>query len=338
MADATQHTFKAKDPEWDRSLRPRSLAEFRGQPDIIERLRISIKAAKMRNEPLGHSLFHGPPGLGKTSLAHIIANEMGGDLIVTSGPAITKAADLAGLLTSLKEGDLLFIDEIHRLSRVIEEYLYPAIEDFSIDLMLDSGPSARSVKITLNRFTLIGATTRVGDLTSALRSRFHSISRLEPYSLEVMQGILQQSSQKLGFSLEDSAAKILAERSRSVPRLGNNLLRWIRDYHQAEGGGIRIETDRIEAALSLLGVDHFGLDHSDRKLLFTLFAVHPTPMGLSTLATLLNETGRTVEEVLEPPLLALGFLERSQRGRQLTLAGLDYLKSHKKTKQTIGYA
>lgn len=317
------------DPDFDRSLRPPNLEEFFGQKELVERLKISIKAAKMRKEPLGHSLFHGPPGLGKTSLSHIVAKEMGGDLIVSSGPAISKAGDLAGILTSLKEGDLLFIDEIHRLSRVVEEYLYPAIEDFSIDLMLDSGPSARSVKIQLSRFTLIGATTRIGDLSAPLRSRFTALYRLEPYDLVSMRYILKRSSKKLGIELSDPCFDLVAKRCRSIPRLGNHWLRWIRDVYQAQGYP-NMELEDVEKALEMAGIDEYGLTPSDRRLLEILWKQYPKPIGLSTLAVLLDETVKTIEEILETPLLSLGFIDRSPRGRQLTNAGIRYLENSKK--------
>ncbi len=315
-----------KQSPFDHALRPKNLREFVGHKEIIDRLKIFIQAAKERKDPLGHTLLYGPAGLGKTSLAHIIKEELGVEMVITSGPLLEKAKDLAGILTSLKEGDILFIDEIHRLSRVVEEYLYPALENFSLDLLLDSGPSARSINIQLNRFTLVGATTRFGDLTSPLRSRFQFTARLDYYSLQDLTSIVQFAAKKIDVHIEKSLAKLIAERSRGTPRLANNLLRWLRDYIVVCNKGVWNEAG-ILAGTEKLGIDLIGLDAFDRRLLEIIYVQHNGgPVGVSNLAASLGEEVATIEEVLEPHLIALGLLKRTQRGRELTPEGIKHIQ------------
>lgn len=318
-------TLTKQDTQFDNSLRPSSLAEFIGQPKLKERLNIYIGAAKMRSEPLGHALFYGPPGLGKTTLAKIVAAQMGTKLTMTSGPAIEKPGDLAGILTSLEEGDILFIDEIHRLSRAIEEYLYSAMEDFSLDLMLDSGANARSVRITLNRFTLVGATTRLGLLTNALRSRFGFVTRLDYYPIEELEKIASRTSNILCMPLEKEAATAVAKRSRGAPRICNNLLRWVRDYAQMQEEKTISQSSAIKA-LEMLAIDHLGLDEMDKKMLETIIGhFDGGPVGLNTLATSLGEDSATIEEVHEPFLVMQGFIKRTLRGREATQMAYKHL-------------
>lgn len=316
-------------PKIDHALRPKKLDEFLGNKDVVERLKIFICAAIERKEPLGHVLLYGPPGLGKTSLAHIIKEEMGVDILITSGPLLEKAKDLAGMLTSLKEKDILFIDEIHRLSKPVEEYLYPAMEDFSLDLMLDSGPSARSVKIELPKFTLVGATTRFGDLTAPLRSRFQLVTRLELYSLEDLSEVVRFTARKMGIELPSTLAQLIAERSRGTPRLAGNLLRWLRDYITVRNHGIWDEQG-VKEGMKKLGLDLFGLDPFDRRLLEIIYDQHKGgPVGISNLAASLGEDIATIEEVLEPHLITLGLLKRTSKGRELTAKGLEHIKNCK---------
>lgn len=318
-----------EETKFNHALRPKNLTEFVGHQEVVERLKIFIQAAKERKEPLGHSLLYGPAGLGKTSLAHIIKEEMGVNMVVTSGPLLEKAKDLAGILTSLEEGDILFIDEIHRLSRVVEEYLYPALENFSLDLLLDSGPSARSINIQLHKFTLVGATTRFGDLTSPLRSRFQLISRLDYYSLEDLSHVVCFSANKIGIDLPLKLGRLIAERSRGTPRLANNLLRWLRDYISVCNQGIWDESG-VRAGLVKLGIDLYGLDSFDRRLLEIIYIQHNGgPVGISNLAASLGEEIATIEEVLEPHLIALGLLRRTPRGRELTPQGLAHIEKIK---------
>ncbi|MFZ4773555.1 MAG: Holliday junction branch migration DNA helicase RuvB [Chlamydiia bacterium] len=326
MQEDPLHTFNEKQTPFDHALRPKNLQEFVGHQEIVDRLKIFIRAAIERKEPLGHTLLYGPAGLGKTSLAHIIKEELGVDMVITSGPLLEKAKDLAGILTSLKEGDILFIDEIHRLSRVVEEYLYPALENFSLDLLLDSGPSARSINIQLNRFTLVGATTRFGDLTSPLRSRFQLISRLDYYTLKDLTEVVRFSAKKIGIQLDSPLAKLIAERSRGTPRLANNLLRWLRDFISVCNQGVWDEKG-LRAGMKKLGIDHIGLDPFDRRLLEIIYLQHNGgPVGVSNLAASLGEEIATIEEVLEPHLIALGLLKRTQRGRELTAKGVAHMK------------
>lgn len=320
------------DQEIDKVLRPKYLADFSGQPAIVENLEVFIQAAKLRKEPLDHVLLHGPPGLGKTTLAHIIANEMGVGFKVTSGPVLDKPGDLAGLLTNLGEGDVLFIDEIHRLSPVVEEYLYSAMEDYLIDILIDTGPNARSVQINLNPFTLIGATTRSGLLTSPLRARFGINSRLEYYDSKTLTSIVERSSGLLNISIDEDAAFKIASRSRGTPRIANALLRRVRDFAQIKGTG-SIDDAITEFALKALNVDANGLDEMDIRILKVIIdKFNGGPVGLSTIATAIGENTGTLEEVYEPFLIQEGFLMRTPRGRKATE------RSYKHLGRDIGFS
>ncbi len=306
------------DLEFENSIRPRELGAFNGQDKTVENLRIFIKAALLRGESLDHVLLHGPPGLGKTTLAGIIATEMGATLRVTSGPVLDKPGDLAGLLTNLASGDVLFIDEIHRLSPIIEEYLYSAMEDYRIDIVLDKGPSARSIQIELNPFTLIGATTRSGLLTSPLRARFGIQCHLEYYDAGVLKGIVKRSAGILGIGTDDDAAEEIALRSRGTPRIANSLLRRVRDFAMVKGGG-RIDLPITRVALGALNIDARGLDTMDNRILGTIIEkFRGGPVGLGTIATAVGEEPGTIEEVYEPFLIKEGFLKRTPRGREAT--------------------
>ena len=320
------------DQEIDKVLRPKYLADFSGQPAIVENLEVFIQAAKLRKEPLDHVLLHGPPGLGKTTLAHIIANEMGVGFKVTSGPVLDKPGDLAGLLTNLGEGDVLFIDEIHRLSPVVEEYLYSAMEDYVIDILIDTGPNARSVQINLNPFTLIGATTRSGLLTRPLRARFGINSRLEYYDSKTLTSIVERSSGLLNISIDEDAAFKIASRSRGTPRIANALLRRVRDFAQIKGTG-SIDDAITEFALKALNVDANGLDEMDIRILKVIIdKFNGGPVGLSTIATAIGENAGTLEEVYEPFLIQEGFLMRTPRGRKATE------RSYKHLGRDIGFS
>lgn len=313
------------DVEFDRVLRPKQFDDFTGQPKVVENLGIFVKATKERNEPLDHVLLHGPPGLGKTTLANIIANELEVNFTVTSGPVLDKPGDLAGLLTNLEEGDVLFIDEIHRLSPVIEEYLYSAMEDFVIDIMIDSGPNARTVQISLNPFTLIGATTRSGLLTAPLRARFGINSRLQYYNAKTLTLIVQRSCDLLDITIKDDAAYEIASRSRGTPRIANALLRRVRDFAQIKGTGV-IDLKITDIALEALNVDKNGLDEMDNKILSTLIdKFGGGPVGISTIATAVGENAGTLEEVYEPFLIQEGYLIRTQRGRKVTQKTFEHL-------------
>ena len=304
--------------EIEKALRPLSFEDFTGQEKVLGNLQIFVQAAKNRQEPLDHVLLHGPPGLGKTTLSHIIANELGSNIKITSGPVLDKPGDLAGLLTNLEQGDVLFIDEIHRLNAVVEEYLYSAMEDFRIDIMLDSGPNARSVQINLNPFTLIGATTRSGLLTSPLRARFSINSRLEYYDAKLLTTIVLRSSSILNTPIEDDAAYEIARRSRGTPRIANNLLRRTRDFAQVKGTGT-ITIAIAQMALKALDVDEHGLDEMDNRILHTIIdKFKGGPVGLSTIATAVGEEAETIEEVYEPFLIQEGYIKRTSRGRQAT--------------------
>jgi Holliday junction DNA helicase RuvB len=324
MDDVIQSTMKEapsptkRDPAFENVMRPRTLDEFVGQDDVKARLAVVIGAALKRKEPVSHLLFSGPPGLGKTTLAHILARSMGGQLVVTSGPVLERAADLAGVLTNLQPGDVLFIDEIHRLSRQVEEYLYSAMEDFALDVMLDSGQAARSVRVQLNRFTLVGATTRSGLLTEALRSRFGLTCRLDYYAVEPLAEIVSRSGKLLQMTMEPKAALEVARRARGTPRVANQLIRWVRDYAQMYRNG-HVDAQCVTEALNLLAIDAEGLDAFDTKLLMILVDQYGGgPVGLGTLAVAMGEEKTTLEEVCEPYLILQGFLKRTPRGREAT--------------------
>lgn len=316
--DPTSKNFNAEELDLEKKLRPLSFDDFTGQDQVLENLQIFVKAANLRGEALDHTLFHGPPGLGKTTLANILANELGVGIKITSGPVLDKPGDLAGLLTNLEERDILFIDEIHRLSPIVEEYLYSAMEDFRIDIMIESGPNARSVQIGLNPFTLVGATTRSGLLTAPMRARFGISSRLQYYTTELLTHIVQRSSAILKMPISMEAAIEIAGRSRGTPRIANALLRRVRDFAQIKGNG-KIDIEIARFALKALHVDAHGLDEMDNRILNTIIdKFKGGPVGLSTLATAVSESGETIEEVYEPFLIQEGFIIRTPRGREVT--------------------
>ncbi len=316
---------RPEDTEFDRALRPRTLNEFIGQSHLKQLLDISIKAAKLRKEPLDHVLFYGPPGLGKTTLASIISRELGVEITVSSGPVMEKPGDLAGILTNLQRHEVLFIDEIHRLSHVIEEYIYPAMEDFQMEIILDSGPSARTLRISVEPFTLIGATTRAGLLTPPLRDRFGIVLRLDYYDFDSITQIIQRSASILDIPADPDGVAELARRSRGTPRIANRLLRRVRDFAQIMGDGV-ITLDIALQALEMLQVDHAGLDEMDKRLLFTIMENYRGgPVGLKTLATAVGEDAGTIEEIFEPYLVQQGFLERTPQGRKATFKAYKHL-------------
>lgn len=316
--DPTNKNFNAEELDLEKKLRPLSFDDFTGQEQVLENLKVFVEAANLRGEALDHTLFHGPPGLGKTTLANILASELGVGIKITSGPVLDKPGDLAGLLTNLDERDILFIDEIHRLSPIVEEYLYSAMEDFKIDIMIESGPNARSVQIGLSPFTLVGATTRSGLLTAPMRARFGIQSRLQYYTTELLTTIVERSSAILKMPITMEAAIEIAGRSRGTPRIANALLRRVRDFAQIKGNG-RIDIEIARYALRALNVDAHGLDEMDNKILTTIIdKFKGGPVGLSTLSTAVSENGETIEEVYEPFLIQEGFIIRTPRGREVT--------------------
>ena len=320
-----ESSWTKPDEPFEIPLRPLTLSDFLGQEPVRQRLSVIIEAAKSRGEALGHCLFSGPPGLGKTTLAHIIAKAMGTQLFVTSGPTIEKAGDLAGLLTNLKRGDVLFIDEIHRLSKIAEEYLYPAMEDFALDLMIDSGPNARSVQVKLKPFTLVGATTRSGLLSAPMRSRFSISLRLDYYDNETLCKIIERTAAFLNLKLSSDAALEIAKRARGTPRIANNLLRWVRDFAQIQK--LKTVNESIaKQALQMLAIDEKGLDEMDKKILFVMIDHHNGgPIGLNSLAAAVGEEAHTLEEIYEPFLILLGFIKRTPRGREATPLAYEHI-------------
>jgi len=323
--DPTGENFSSEEIDIERALRPLSFDDFAGQDQVLENLKIFVEAANQRGEALDHTLFHGPPGLGKTTLAHILANELQVGIKVTSGPVIDKPGDLAGLLTNLEERDVLFIDEIHRLSPVVEEYLYSAMEDYKIDIMIESGPNARTVQINLNPFTLIGATTRSGLLTAPMRARFGISSRLQYYTTELLSTIIERSAEILRVPITMDAAIEIAGRSRGTPRIANALLRRVRDFAQIKGNG-KIDMEISKFSLKALNVDAHGLDEMDNKILTTIIdKFKGGPVGITTLATAVSENAETIEEVYEPFLIQQGFIYRTPRGREVTEAAYKHL-------------
>ena len=323
--DIREEQVQRGEKDFENALRPLRFGDFSGQQKVVDNLEVFVEAAKYRGEPLDHTLLHGPPGLGKTTLSNIIANELGVGFKITSGPVLDKPGDLAGILTSLEPRDVLFIDEIHRLSPVVEEYLYSAMEDYRIDIMIDKGPSARSIQIDLNPFTLVGATTRSGLLTAPLRARFGINLHLEYYGPEMLQKIIKRSAAIMRVPIDDDAAIEIARRSRGTPRIANALLRRVRDFAQVKGNG-RIDRDIARLSLSALNIDQYGLDEIDNKILLTIIdKFHGGPVGVSTIATAIGEDTGTVEEVYEPYLIMEGFIKRTQRGRMVTPLAYQHL-------------
>ncbi|MBN1400504.1 MAG: Holliday junction branch migration DNA helicase RuvB [Anaerolineae bacterium] len=317
--------IKPEEVPIEQSLRPRTLAEYIGQTRVIENLKVCLEAAQMRREPLDHALLYGPPGLGKTTLAHVIAAEMGVSIKITSGPVIERPGDLAAILTNLRERDVLFIDEVHRLSRTVEEVLYPAMEDYALDIIIGKGPAARSIRLNLPHFTIIGATTRIALLTSPLRDRFGLVYRLDFYDQQAMEAIVRRSAAILDVGIDDEGTFEVASRARGTPRVANRLLKRVRDYAEVRGDG-HIDADTAQKALAMLEVDELGLDSSDRRVLATLVEkFEGGPVGLDTLAAALSEDADTIMDVYEPYLIQLGFLERTSRGRLATRRAYEHL-------------
>lgn len=325
LLDPSEHNLSSDEKQMEKALRPKMLDDFSGQKKVVDNLKVFIEAAKLRDEALDHVLLHGPPGLGKTTLSHIIANELNTSIKLTSGPVLEKPGDLAGLLTNLESGDVLFIDEIHRLNNVIEEYLYSAMEDYRIDIMIDSGPSARSIQIELNPFTLIGATTRMGLLTSPLRARFGINCHLDYYDVKTLQRIIIRSANILNVDITDEGALELARRSRGTPRIANALLRRIRDFAQIKGNGV-VDLEIARYGLEALNVDEGGLDEMDNRILSAIIEKFKGgPVGISTIATAVGEEPGTIEEVHEPFLIMEGYLHRTPRGREATAKAYSHL-------------
>jgi len=319
----------------EETLRPKKFSEYIGQDEVKDNLEITIEAAEKRGEPIDHVLLYGPPGLGKTTLAHVIAGETGAPIKVTSGPAIERPGDLASLLTNLEEGDILFIDEIHRLNKVVEEVLYPALEDFVLDIIIGKGPSARSIRLDLPKFTLIGATTRIGLVSSPLRDRFGLVHRLNFYNEAEIEKIIKRSAKILAIKIDPAGAKEISKRSRKTPRIANRLLKRVRDYAEVKGSG-EITIEMSAAALQKMNVDELGLDHTDRNLLSTMIEkFNGGPVGLSTLAAATSEETDTIEDVYEPYLIQIGFLERTPKGRKVTPAAVKHLGLDKGEKQAL---
>jgi len=339
MADDIDHILESielpEEEKFEETLRPRKFDEYIGQKKVKEGLHIMIEAAKTRQEPIDHVLLYGPPGLGKTTLANVISAEIGAQIRVTSGPAIERAGDLASILTNLAEGDILFIDEIHRLNRTVEEVLYPAMEDFVLDIVIGKGPAARSIRLDLPKFTIIGATTRIGSISSPLRDRFGLVNRLEFYTDEEVERIIKRSAKILNIEISEDGASEIAKRARKTPRIANRLLKRVRDYAQVKAKGV-IDAEIANKALDMLEVDECGLDNTDRRLLATIIEnFKGGPVGLSTLAAATSEEIETIEDVYEPYLIQIGFLERTPRGRKVTAKGHKHLGYDLKEQNTL---